>query len=258
MNFVVKNTTKWGLLDLLCPHSCRGCGVLGAVLCDRCKNYIIQNQKAICPFCRRTFGEQLAQQDRPSGSANLDLRVCRDCDSVFKGFWAVGWREGVLAKLVSELKYQSVRACADTLAELLDQSIPQSTLKDYEVILVPLPTIGKHIRARGLDHTKLLAKKLASRRGWQMRELLKRANDTVQVGTNAAKRVTQAGKAYELFSTIINSDSCYVLLDDVWTTGASMQAAANILKQAGAKHIYGVVVEIGRSKAANNEDDTAL
>lgn len=255
MNFVVKNTTRWDLLDLLCPHSCRGCGVLGAVLCDRCKNYIIQNQKDICPYCRRTFGRHSTQQSLLPGNDNLDLRVCHDCDSTFKGFWVVGWREGMLAKLVSELKYQSVRACADTLTELLDQSIPRPIFEEREVILIPLPTIGKHIRLRGLDHTKLLAKKLGNRRDWKMQTLLRRANDTVQVGTKATKRVTQASKAYELSYAAINPNSCYILLDDVWTTGASMQAAASVLKQAGAKYIYGTVVEIGRSKNIDNEAD---
>ena len=88
-----------------------------------------------------------------------------------------------------------------------------------------------------------------------MQTLLRRANDTVQVGTNATKRVTQASKAYELSYATINPNSYYILLDDVWTTGASMQAAASVLKQAGAKYIYGAVVEIGRLKNIDNEAD---
>lgn len=243
MGFVVKNTTKWGLLDLLCPHSCRGCGVLGAVLCERCKNHIISEHQNICPHCRRVspnVNPKSRQGSIPSGSSNL----CPDCDSPFQDFWSVGWREGALAKLVSEYKYKSVRACSDTLAELLDRSIPDSAPKD--MIIIPLPTIGKHIRERGLDHTNLLAKKLAKRRGWKVLPVLQRATDTVQVGTSAKIRQSQAEKTYQA-SRQVAQDSSYLLLDDVWTTGASMLSAAKVLKSAGAKTIYGAVIEIGKA-----------
>lgn len=259
MSFVVKNTTKCGLLDLVCPHSCRGCGALGAVLCERCKKHIIQRHEFICPYCKRTFPNNDQRQDKDPESAsywNQDLRVCQECASPFLGIWAVGWREGILAKLVSELKYKSVRACSDTLAELLDHAIPAILTPDpkqnIKPIIVPLPTIGKHIRERGLDHTWLIAKKLAKRRGWRVQHLLRRKIDTVQVGTNASNRLKQATRAYELAQKI-NPNQPYLLLDDVWTTGASMQAAANLLKEAGAQYIYGAIIEVGRSQSTSDE-----
>ena len=239
MSFVVKNTTKWGLLDLLCPHSCRGCGVLGSVLCERCKNYIIQDHQVICPHCRRSF-------------SNSTTVPCQDCESIFQEFWIVGWREGALSKLVSDLKYKSVRACSAPLSELLDHAIPSSTDLGQSLIIVPLPTIGKHIRERGFDHTLLLAKKLAKHRGWKVSQLLQRATDTTQVGTSAAKRKTQAENTYGLNGRL-DPDANYLLLDDVWTTGASMLAAAKTLQQAGAKHIYGAVIEIGRPNSADTD-----
>lgn len=238
MDFVVKNTTKWSLLDLLCPHSCRGCGALGAVLCERCKKHIIQKHQTICPHCYRNLTD--------------DADACSDCQTPFKGFWIVGWRKGVLAELTSDFKYKSVRACGDVLAELLDYSIPSSAIDATQVAVVPLPTIGKHIRSRGLDHTYMLAKKLARRRGWQVATLLERATNTTQVGTSAAERQKQAASTYTL-SGKIDHDVAYLLIDDVWTTGASMQAAAKILKQAGVEQLYGAVVEIGQPKSVDSE-----
>ena len=168
----------------------------------------------------------------------------------------MGWREKILAKLVSELKYKSVRACSDTLAELLDYAIPTPAKVMGELgrapIIVPLPTIGRHIRERGLDHTKLIAKKLGKRRGWKVESILSRKADTVQVGTNAAERIGQAAKAYELKQKI-DPKQPYLLLDDVWTTGASIQAAANLLKQDGAQYIYAAIVEIGRPQTTSDE-----
>lgn len=231
MDFVVKNTTKNSLLDLICPHSCRGCGELGQVLCERCKNNIIRARLPICPLCRRQ-GE------------NLNWR-CADCESPFKDFWVVGWREGVLAQVVSEFKYQSVRAIGLVLVEMIDDAIPENFGRNDEVVVVPLPTIGKHVRERGLDHTKILAKKLAKKRGWKHQRLLGRATDTVQVGTKASERQKQAENTYEIIDRV-NPKCQYLLLDDVWTTGATMLSAAKVMQEAGAKELYGVVIEVGK------------
>ncbi len=199
------------------------------------------------------------------------MEGCVGCESVFEGIWAVGWREGALSKLVSEYKYKSVRACGEVLAGLLDAVIPEGALEVSEdvlevssgtsgvpaegvgdlgrrkVVVVPLPTIGRHVRDRGVDHTWQLAKKLARRRGWRCERILGRKNDTVQVGAKMKERQEQAARAYEVCG-VIDEVMTYVLLDDVWTTGSSMMSAAKVMVEGGAKKICAVVVEVGRDK----------
>ncbi len=166
----------------------------------------------------------------------------------FEGLWCVGWREGALEKLVEEYKYQSVRAMGPVLVELLDAAIPKKFGEKERIIVVPLPTIGKHVRERGLDHTLKIAKDLARKRGWECQRILARAMDTVQVGTKAAERKEQAEKAYEVQGRI--DKSCkYLLLDDVWTTGASMLAAAKVMQEAGVEQLYGAVLAVSKLKA---------
>lgn len=232
MNFVVKNTMKWGWIDLVCPHSCRGCGRLGSVLCDCCKNDILKQHKAICPLCKRELGVDEADK-------------CKECEVGLEAIFVGGWREGALAKLVAEYKYKSVRAAGEVLAEVLDNAIEKDWMKNKEVIIVPLPTIGRHVRERGIDHTFILAKKLAKRRGWKMERILERAVDTVQVGAKAAERQEQAKKAYVAVGKV-QKDKTYLLLDDVWTTGASMLAAVNVIREAGAEKVGVVVIEVGK------------
>jgi len=207
---IVKNTTFPGLLDLLAPHSCRGCSRTGSVLCDCCKKNLIKTHTNTCP---------------KNGAKKLPP------------IYVVGERSGPLGQLVHDLKYQSVRAAARPLAELLDATLPK--LKG-SVIIVPLPTIHKHIRSRGLDHTYLVAKKFAKLRGknYQVQPLLLRNQDTVQVGTDQKTRLKQASSAYKINPKIkTNQQSTYLLLDDVWTTGASMKAAVKRLQESGAKKI---------------------
>lgn len=167
----------------------------------------------------------------------------------FLGVFVAGWREGALKKLVAEYKYKSVRACGEVLAELIDARLPsgeelRARGHGEENVVVPLPTIGKHVRARGFDHTLSLAKKLAKRRGWWVERILERRADTVQVGASQAERETQAKRAYGARKEA-NPKVNYWLVDDVWTTGASMLAAAEVLKEAGAEKIFAVVVETG-------------
>ena len=59
---------------------------------------------------------------------------------------------------------------------------------EVEVVVVPLPTIGRHVRERGLDHTAILAKEVGETKGWKYEKTLGRATDVVQVGTKATER----------------------------------------------------------------------
>lgn len=242
MGFVVKNTTKCGVLDLLCPHSCRGCGRLGSVLCERCKKNLISKRRPICPICKQEFD---------AVALGPEAQKCPDCGSAgFMGLFVGGWREGALMKMVEEYKYQSVWVVGDVLVDILDVALPNhegESWRGEEIVVVPLPTIGRHVRERGLDHTLRLAWKLAKRRGWKCEQLLVRAVDTVQVGAKAGEREEQARKAYAVRGKL-DAKKVYVLLDDVWTTGASMRAAAEVMKAAGVERVVGLVVAAGRGR----------
>lgn len=219
MSFDVKITTFSHILDLVAPFSCRGCGRLGSLLCECCKNYNIQAIPKICPRCRK---------NRKKCSCEVPV-------------YAVGRREGVLMKLTEDYKYKSIRKTAEVLAELMSYAIPKDFDVNEDVIVIPLPTIARHIRERGFDHTRLLAKKLAEYRGWKMKTPIFRINKTVQVGADEKTRKAQAGKAY-MVSGKMDSSKMYLLIDDVWTTGASMESAIRLMKKAGAYKLASAVI----------------
>ena len=226
MSFIVKNTTFPNILDLLAPHSCRGCGHIGEVLCDCCKNNIISSRINLCPNCK---------SPNPTGN-------CPNCTHLPPTFIA-GNRNDLIGKLIHDLKFFSVRALTKPLAEIMNASLPPIS---HSVVIVPLPTISPHIRQRGLDHTLLIAKHLTNLRpGWQTLPLLLRANNTVQVGASKLDREIQATKAYMINKRLsIDKTSTYILLDDVWTTGSSMQAAYSKLQEAGATNIVMAILAL--------------
>lgn len=229
MGFIVNNTTFPSLLDLVAPHSCRGCGTLGEPLCNRCKNNIILESTNFCPNCKSV---------NPTGN-------CPKCHSLPPTF-VVGNRTDLIGKLIYDLKFNSVRSLAMPIAEILDNSLPAI---DGSVAIVPLPTIHRHIRQRGLDHTYLIAKNLAKIRGpkYQVSRLLQRSSSTVQVGSDRKARLSQASSAYSINPAFtIDQNTTYIVFDDIWTTGASTKAAVKLLKSAGASKILVSLLAVSR------------
>lgn len=226
MSFIVKNTTFCSLIDLICPHSCRGCGAIGEALCECCKNDIILEHRDFCPNCK----------------GPVSNFCCDNCH--LPPIFTVGPRDRLLAAVIHDYKYHQNRALATKLAEILDQTLP---VFSEPVTIVPLPTIRRHIRERGFDHMLLLAKKLSKLRGFEVSQILMRAKNTVQVGADQLTRQKQAREAYALSGTVDPSKT-YLLLDDVWTTGASMKAALKKLQGAGAFRVFGAVLAVSRIK----------
>lgn len=190
---------------------------------------------------------------------------------------ACAYRDGVMVRLVEDYKYKSVRKTAELLAEFLmvallacdglgkdDGVNEQDKLGkldgvvgvDEPVVIVPLPTIRRHIRERGFDHTLLIARKMVRR--WpkaRVCQVLERRGQTVQVGSDKETRERQAEEAYmvtERGAAQIKElvrwrpEQKFLLIDDVWTTGASMEAAIRLMKKAGAQKIVAAVVLMPR------------
>ena len=217
---------------------------MGTVLCGCCKNNILDGRVRVCPMCKRRL--------------EAGERVCAECELGFERLEVVGWREGVLKEMIEEYKYRGVRELAGSLAELVVGVMREgeggADDEQGRVVVVPLPTIGRHVRQRGLDHTGRLAREVARRMGWECRRVLGRAKDTVQVGAKKAVREEQAKRAYEV-SGKAEAGEVYLLVDDVWTTGASMRAAAEVMRAAGATRLMGVVLATGRPKTEGAADD---
>ena len=197
----MKNTIIKSILDILAPNYCLSCGRVGSILCVRCKKDKLKLEPGI-----------------------------------INGVWFLGKRTGVLRDLIDKYKFQGEREAGELLAELMAENLPVKVSKN--IVVVPLPTIDKHVRARGLDHTVLLAKHLTRYRGWRVQNLLVRANDTVQVGADERTRIKQAERAYKINENLkVNPETHYLLIDDILTTGSSIMSAQRVLAGAGAKKI---------------------
>ena len=141
---------------------------------------------------------------------------------------ACGMREGLLKKMILDYKFRSRRALAAVFSRMISDEILKVGLTNY--VIVPLPTVRKHIRARGFDHIMEICRRIEA----PVEELIVRQKNTVQVGKQSEERILQAKKAYKLAEgVVVDKEKTYVLVDDVWTTGASMIEAGVVLMAAG-------------------------
>ena len=236
----VKITIEKFILEMILPNRCVRCQRGGGIFCDRCKKYI----SIINP-----------------GYVMNDMYG-------FEKLLVAGLKEGWFERLVRDFKYKGRRDYGEFLAEKLGEVIfgeikrmrfgdelsnksgevtcgvlrkVETEIKEIrQIVLVPLPTIRKHIRERGFDHTLRLCFELENflqKRlddfgiSVEYQSLLVRKNKTVQVGKEKKERVKQAEKAYGIREGVeIENKTLYILVDDVTTTGASLAAAKKILQ----------------------------
>lgn len=214
------------LLAVLSPHHCYSCSKKGNILCESCIYNIVNESLAECFACHLPAVRE----------------VCAQCRSKlpFQEVYIAGERKLELEKLLNDYKFNRVYAAYLSLAAILDGITP---LLPKNAVVVPIPTITKHIRVRGYDHTKLIAKSFAKKRNLSCSQVLERKTNTVQLGSNAAMRRQQARQAYRCRAKL-NEDRLYILIDDIATTGATLIEAAKCLQGAGAKNI--IVLAIAR------------
>jgi competence protein ComFC len=210
----VKNTIVDSLLSFVAPHLCSGCGSVGSSFCPNCKYDITSEPFSGCVLCEK----QTIQG------------ICDEHKAAFNQAWVVGIRSGALQRLIGGFKFRNMKSVSVELAELLDTRLPDLPAN---TVFVPIPTIPAHIRERGYDHMLLVTSMLARRRQLPMATVLQRNTTAVQHRANRQQRITQAAAAFKIESHI-NPSKIYVLVDDILTTGATVQQAASLLAAAGA------------------------
>lgn len=212
-------------MTVLAPHNCLVCGDEGNLICNWCKPDAFTAVPPRCYRCRK---------------ATVDSRVCFTCRRQGKltNVWAVTDYDKTAQDLIYKLKFERAQAAADLIAEYLHETLPY--LKP-ETLVTFAPTANKRRRERGYDQAELIAKALARKRGLRFAQTLIRAEDFRQTGARRDQRLKQLSGAFWSIRSYLYKKSTVLIIDDVLTTGATLQEAAKTLKQAGAKQISAAV-----------------
>lgn len=201
-------------LDWFIPHICSSCGEIGSLLCLNCEDNIIEDGFLNCIVCLAPcYNHNLCQRCRPKVA--------------YAQAYVVGWRQEALKALIDNYKFEHAQAGASRLVDILDRRLP---VLPGDTTISFVPTIRAHVRQRGFDHMRLIVKGLAARRGLRWAQLLSRSTQTVQHGASREQRLRQSKTAFKLTNGSV--EGSILLIDDIFTTGATVNQAAKLLRRA--------------------------
>lgn len=216
-------------LDLLFPPLCAGCKSSGYRWCPDCTEKSQKVSENICPYC---------------GMPNTDKNICYSCKQhppSFKAARAWGLHVGPLREAVHQLKYRRDIALGETLAKSL-VGLTQS--QNWEIdLVVPIPLAKKRLRQRGYNQALLLAYPLAWHLGigYSTKALLRNRETRTQIGLTRQERRDNVRNVFSPDSNIVR-EKTILLVDDVITTGATLNSASEALLESGARIVYAVTL----------------
>ena len=218
------------IVDFFFPRSCVGCGKGGDFICARCRSNLPYLPDSVCTKC----GKPISGYD-----------VCPSCKSsrvTIDGIRSVFRFDGVIRKAIHVFKYSHVKALVDPFAELLYTYLLAHPLQG--AILVPVPLHRDRLKARGYNQSALVARKLGIYMNFPVSEdcLIRIKNSIPQVQTmNGEERTRNVADAFNCRDGRLQG-KYVILVDDVCTTGSTLDACAVALKKSGVSSVWGITI----------------
>ncbi len=221
--------TVWTGLDWLYPPVCAGCNQSGARWCASCQQSVQRVSSMVCPCC---------------GQVQTTANLCSRCQSEPPQYaalrsWAVF--SGKIRDAQHRLKYRRDIALGEVLARPLIEYLKQ--LNWSIDLILPVPLSAARMAERGYNQAALLARPIGLALGLKYRsQALSRARETrSQVGLSHALRKENVKGAFVAHRELVNGQSV-LIVDDVVTTGSTLDACATALVAAGARSVYGLTL----------------
>jgi ComF family protein len=217
------------ILTLVFPSFCVVCRRVLAqpsrgALCPPCFAELPRHRAAACA-CGRPLASSVAP---PCGR-------CRRGLSPIDAGASLGPYEGSLKTVLHALKYRGRWRLASRLAEALLGDPVTRALLSTDALLVPVPLHSRRLRERGFNQSELIARALGRRTGLPVlaRAIVRTRDTAAQTGLSAAERRRNVAAAFTVRHPWEVAGRTVILVDDVFTTGATARACAAALRAAG-------------------------
>lgn len=200
---------KKQILNFIFPVRCLGCNLQGTYCCDKCALSLSGNF--------HSTGNIFA-------SAQFE-------------------RDSLLTKLIHAFKYDFAEEISHTLVEIFPKRPPK--IFESDAVLVPVPLHKRRFNFRGFNQSRLLADLIAKKWNVKVGDILIRHKFTrPQVELAMHERKTNVLGAFSMKNPkeSLYPNIKYFIVDDVFTTGATMNECAKVLRGSGAKFVYGLVI----------------
>ena len=225
------------ILDLIFPIFCLGCQEEGQFLCEKCRSKILVIPPT-CFVCKKMV---------PIAEGSVPGRTCLNCRSKTNiyAYLSPFFYEGLIKNSIHDLKYKRVRDIAGELSGLLaDYLVKYKVVFPQEALLIPAPLHSYRRRERGFNQAELIGHLLSERIGVNLEKevLIKTKSTKSQVELSAEERRQNLAGVFAVKNPekILNKN--IILLDDVKTTGSTLEEAAGVLKSAGVKRVWAITV----------------
>lgn len=202
-------------LDYIFPQFCLGCKKEGTIFCTDCLHKL-----QLLPIDKKPWPEE-----------NFVFEECHIC---------LDYHDTVVKKLIKKYKYSYFENLAEPMADIYIKKVQQLDLApDFIICNIPLHKSKK--KKRGFDQTELIAKKISLGRQVPYFNLLQRQRSTkTQAQLNKEQRQKNMAQAFEInekidYKSLLTKP--ILLIDDIATTGTTLNEAAQVLKRAGFSHV---------------------
>lgn len=214
------------LLDLIFPIECLNCRAEGAYFCDTCLAKLQFNDEATLDILR----------------ANLRT------PAINQVFIAGNYEDKLLQNLIIKYKYNFLQPLHRTLSSFLISAwkkIPQALILGGAYLVIPVPLVKKRLRWRGFNQAELLARDFSDYfKQTLCLDLKRKKPGKAQAELDEKTRLKNIEGVFNWSGGDLKEQTV-LLIDDVITTGATLNEAARILRARGAKHIYALVLAKG-------------
>jgi competence protein ComFC len=212
-------------LDLLFPKFCASCGKEGTYLCEKCLSVVI--------------ADAAPAQKRITASDYLDgLTILFD------------YGENTVSKLIRLFKYNYIMEMADIFKKIIDKMEPSffkvAAAGGQDFVIIAVPLHPRRERERGFNQSEIIAKLFADKLGLEIRFNLRRVVYTAQQARlSSEQRRVNLTNAFIFNENQKTTPKKVLLVDDVFTTGATMRECAKVLKNSGVKIVCGLALASG-------------
>jgi len=217
-------------VDSFFPRRCVGCGKIGGFLCPECLGKLPRLLPPLCPNCGRSQASGIVCPD------------CRQRQTEIDGIRSLFRFDEVIRKAIHQLKYRNLKAISPCLAELLADYLGSNRLPGEALVCVPLHP--RRLRERGYNQSSLLAREMGKRIGMPVIEdcliRVKQAQPQVRA-VDVAERWRNVADAFVCRDEKVSGKQI-ILIDDVCTSGATLESCAAVLKGKGTASVWGLTL----------------
>ena len=215
------------IVDFFFPKTCYYCEKEGRYICNECiRNYVQINWEPKCYVCGKAC------------TAGLMHRECKE-QGYIDGLIYFTVYDQKIKRIIKDVKYSFYFDILNELGEIMSEYLKTYHFSD-DLILTDVPLHKKKKRFRGFNQAEILARVIAKRSGFKYCKLLNRVeNTTSQVKLSHEERENNLINAFQFIGKDIPDK--IMIVDDVFTSGSTINQCAKVLKSNGSKEVYGYV-----------------